>query len=275
MKKNYIALLMAAVIMGSTFPIQKLGLINISPLQYIIFRFGIASLISFFIFGYGKFLESFFLGLVLSFSYITQIIGLTYTTSSKSGFIVSQYVVLVPIFSYFLEREKISKNQLISFLLSIVGSYLLTGGIAGFNFGDMLMFLCAIGFSLHIVLITKFSKVVEEKKLLFFQFFTVTIISVFLSFVFKIKYVFNFTSLNSILYVGTIGTVLVIFLQLKYQKKVGSNLTVLLFLAQPIVSSFLSILILHEEFTIIQVFGAFLLMLAVVISTLKLSQKNV
>ena len=270
MKKNYMALLIAAIVMGSTFPIQKLGLVSINPLQYIIFRFGIATLISFFIFGYGNFLESFFLGLILAFSYITQIIGLTYTTSSKSGFIVSQYVVLVPVFSYFLEKERISKNQLISFLLSIVGSYLLTGGISDFNFGDVLMFLCAIGFSLHIVLITKFSKIIHEKDLLFFQFFTVTVISVFLSFLFKVKYVFNFVFLSSVLYVGTIGTVLVVFLQLKFQKKVGSNLTVLLFLAQPIVSSFLSMIILHESFEKTQILGAFLLILAVIFSSIKL-----
>ncbi|KLO24374.1 DMT family transporter [Marinitoga sp. 1155] len=266
MKKSIIYILLAAVLMGSTFPIQKIGLANTNPLIYVTLRFSIATIISFFIFKRGKFFYSFILGLVLSIGYISQIIGIKYTTATKAGFITSQYIILIPLFSYLIDKEKINKYQGLGFLFSIIGSYLLSGGINGFNLGDFLMILCAISFALHIVLITKFSKKIHEKDLLTFQFLTVTIISFFTMLFFKIDFKISMFSFLTILYSAIIGSIIVIFLQLKYQKKIGSNLTAILFLVQPIFSAFLSFFILKEQITLNQFAGSVILLFSILIS---------
>ncbi|WGS64935.1 DMT family transporter [Marinitoga aeolica] len=273
MKKSIIYILLASILMGSTFPIQKIGLLNVDPLTYIFLRFLIATFLSFLIFKKNDIFHSFILGLVLSVGYISQIIGIKYTTASKSGFIVSQYIIFIPIFSYIIEKEKITKYQSVGFLFSIIGSYLLSGGISGFNFGDLLMFICAISFALHIVLITKFSKIVDEKHLLSFQFLTVTVISFIALLIFKKSIYVTPVSFLTIFYTAIVGSIIVIYLQLKYQKNIGSNLTAILFLSQPIFSALLSFILLKESFTFKQIIGSSILLFGIIISNFS-NKKN-
>ncbi|NUU96572.1 hypothetical protein XO10_10050 [Marinitoga sp. 1135] len=275
MKKSIFYIILAALLMGSTFPIQKLGLNNINPLAYTTLRFFIAFIFSSIIFKFGNFFYSSILGIVLSIGYISQIVGIKYTTATKAGFITSQYIIFIPIFAYLINREKINKFQIIGLTFSIVGSYLLSGGINGFNIGDMLMIICAISFALHIVLITNFSQKVEEKSLLTFQFLTVTIISGIFSLIFKASYNINAISLLTIFYSAIIGSIIVIFLQLKHQKNIGSNLTAILFLTQPIFSALLSFIILKETLNATQFLGAIILILSILIANSKyIFQKN-
>lgn len=275
MNKSIINILLASILMGSTFPIQKLGLSNVNPLTYVFLRFLISTLISFFIFKKGNFFYSFILGIVLSIGYITQIIGLKYTTAVKAGFITSQYIIFIPFFSYIIEKEKINKYQGFGFMFSIIGSYFLSGGINNFNIGDLLMIICALSFALHIVLITKFSKKINEKDLLTYQFLTVTIIS-YIATIFFGEYIsINILSFLTIIYVAIVGSIIVIYLQLKYQKHIGSNLTAILFLSQPIFSAFLSIILLEETFNLTQILGAGILLFSLIVSNLNKNYKKI
>ncbi|KAF2956289.1 EamA family transporter [Marinitoga sp. 38H-ov] len=111
------------------------------------------------------------------------------------------------------------------------------------------MIICAISFSLYIVLITKFSKKIKEIDLLTFHFFTVAVIGMIFSFLFKINIYITTFSFFTIIYSEIVGSIIVRYLQLKHQKNVGNNLIALIFLVQPISSSMLSKVILNEIFT--------------------------
>lgn len=261
-------LLLATLIWGTTFPFQKMVLSGVSPFTYNAVRFGIATTVSFFLFGKGNFLKGSLLGLVLSIGYITQIWGLTITEASKSGFIVSLYTVFVPLFSYLIDRERITKIQLLAFSLAMVGSYLLSGGIKGFNFGDFLMLVCAISFGLHVVLITKFSRNEEARNLLFYQFLTVTMVNVILGF--KGNWLLPFKTYMVATYSALFATLFGIYIQLRYQKLIGSNASALIFLAQPITSTFLSYLLLKEIFSPSQILGALIMLAAFLLSSMSL-----
>jgi len=261
-------LLLATLIWGTTFPFQKMVLSGVSPFIYNAVRFGIATIVSFFLFGKGNFLKGSLLGLVLSIGYITQIRGLTITEASKSGFIASLYTVFVPFFSYLIDKERITKTQLLAFSLAMVGSYLLSGGIKGFNFGDFLMFICAVSFGLHVVLITKFSRNEEARNLLFYQFLTVTMVNVV--FGFKGNWLLPLKTCMVAIYSALFATLFGIYIQLKYQKLIGSNASALIFLAQPITSTFLSYLLLKEIFSPSQVLGALIMLAAFLLSSMSL-----
>ena len=261
-------LFLATLIWGTTFPFQKMVLSGVSPFTYNAVRFGIATTVSFFLFGKGNFLKGSLLGLVLSIGYITQIWGLTITEASKSGFIVSLYTVFVPLFSYLIDRERITKIQLLAFSLAMVGSYLLSGGIKGFNFGDFLMLVCAISFGLHVVLITKFSRNEEARNLLFYQFLTVTMVNVILGF--KGNWLLPFKTYMVATYSALFATLFGIYIQLRYQKLIGSNASALIFLAQPITSTFLSYLLLKEIFSPSQILGALIMLAAFLLSSMSL-----
>lgn len=83
----------------------------------------------------GNFRYGAILGVVLGVAYTAQTWGLTLTTSTKSGFITSLYIVFVPIFAYFIEKEVPTPFQIVSFLVGSLGLYMISGRIEGLNLG--------------------------------------------------------------------------------------------------------------------------------------------
>jgi len=237
---------------GSTFPLQKLVVSDVSPFVYNAVRFGSAALLSLWIFGPGRFKRGFLLGLVLCWAYIFQIWGLRFTSAAKSGFIVSSFVFFVPIFSFLLEGERLRKMHLLSFALGFFGIYLLTGGMESFSSGDLFQLICAVLFALHVVLITRFSKVEREKDMMFWQFLVVAMIN----FVFGAgSFHLPVDALAVGLYSGVFATAFGILWQMRYQKEVGSNTTALVYMTQPFISLVLSILLLGEKMSVLQFVG--------------------
>lgn len=104
--------------------------------------------------------------------------GLSYTSASKSGFITALYIVLVPIIGLFL-KKKVNPLVWAAVVLSCIGMYMLcvTEGFTQINKGDLITMLCALFFSIQILLVDYFVKILDPVKLSCVQFFTVGIIS--------------------------------------------------------------------------------------------------
>lgn len=158
-----ISLLVVAMMWGSTFLIVQHAVRVLPPMAFNSVRFlGAALLLAFIITVFyrsqwrrisGKMLlHACLLGLFLFIGYAFQTAGLLYTTTSNTGFITGLSVVLVPFISYALLKHAISRFTWISALLAAAGLYLLTftGSGMHLNQGDLLVFVCAIGFALHI-----------------------------------------------------------------------------------------------------------------------------
>ena len=101
-------------------------------------------------------------------------------TEARSAFITALYVILVPIFSVVINK-KISPFVLLAVLIAVVGVYMLcfSKGISGVYFADLLVFVCAICFALHIICIDKYVGLVGGIRLSVMQF----IVCGFISFV--------------------------------------------------------------------------------------------
>ena len=87
-----------------------------------------------------------------------QQIGLAHTTVGKAGFITALYVVIVPLLGLFV-KKKVPKVVWFCVVLSVVGLYLLcmTEGSFTLAYGDFLVFICAVMYSVHILIIDYFS----------------------------------------------------------------------------------------------------------------------
>jgi len=266
-RRAFFFLLLATVIWGSSFPIQKLIIGDVSPTNYIAFRFAIAAIFSYVFWGKGNWKYGSLLGVILALGYLTQTVGLKYTTASKNGFFTSLYVVLVPVVSWILEKEKLHINQAVGLTMAGVGSYLLSGGVKGFNFGDFLSLLCAVAFAFHVVLITIFSKKAKEEDLLTPQ-FTITSVANAI-FGLGTSWYLSVGAIMSALYNAALSTVFGIWVQVKYQKHVGSNTTAIIFVGEPIFAALFSWIILHETLSPMQFLGATLMVGAIIISGVK------
>lgn len=264
MFKAFSSLLLITIVWGSTFPLHKAVLTDIQTLPYLFIRFSIATILSFVIWRKHSVKYGVILGVVLGFAHLLQTYGINFTDASKSSFITSLYIPFTPLISFLIEKEKPNLIQWLCFPLSLLGSYMLFGGLSGFNFGDFLTFIGALLFALHIVLITKFSRKNEESSLLAFQFLTASIIYLPLSF--NSNWNLGYPIWIAALYTSIFATILVTFLQLKYQKIVGSNSTVLIFIGEPVFASLFSFVFLHESFSTLQILGA-IIMIGVIILT--------
>ncbi len=263
--KAVMLLLAVTLIWGTTFPVQKLVLTDISPFVFNSVRFWLAAFFSFFMTKKHSLKYGLILGLIMGIAYLTQTWGITITTASKSGFITSIYIVIVPLFSYIVEKERVTGYQKIGFPLSLLGLYLLAGGIDGFNLGDFLNLICALCFALHIVLITKFSKSADGKSMIFYQFIAAAAVNTLFSF--GGNWNLGISAWGVVIYLAIFPSVLAVLIQLKYQKKVGSNTSSLIFLGEPVFSMLFAFLILSERLTAEQFIGVGVLLASILLAS--------
>ena len=115
-------------------------------------------------------------GIALFVASTLQQIGIQYTTVGKAGFITALYIVLVPVCGFFL-RKRVQPKVWLAVLIAVAGLYLLcmTDGSFSLQKGDFLVLACALGFTVHILVIDHFSPLVSGIKMSCIQFFTCSI----------------------------------------------------------------------------------------------------
>lgn len=88
--------------------------------------------------------KSFWPGVFFAGTIITQTWGLKYTTATKSGFITTLYVVMVPLLESFLGKQRLPGGIWACVLVSLFGTGLIVNvGFGDINKGDLLTLLCA------------------------------------------------------------------------------------------------------------------------------------
>lgn len=139
--------------------------------------------------------------------------------AGKSGFITALYIVLVPIAGIFL-KKKAGINIWISVAIATVGMYLLcVKSGARIYSADIILFLCAIGFTAHILIIDKFSPFVNGVKLSALQFLVAGILGLIFMFIFeKPTFTAILNDMGPILYAGLLSSGVAYTLQIVAQK---------------------------------------------------------
>lgn len=239
MKTSEAILIGITAIWGFTFPAMKISLDYVSPILFLAYRFGIASLLMLVLFRSKvlkreTFREGFILGLTLFFGHGFQIVGLKYTTASNSAFITSLYVVFTPFIAYFFLGDRVGWRDVLSLVLAMGGLFLISGASLHFNYGDLLTALCALSFAFQIVLVQKFGDR-DYLSLAFWQ--------IFWNFVFSLTYAAVGEGLTlpgsvyawgGILYTGIFATVVAFTLQVKYQRHTKAHRAALIYSAEPV-----------------------------------------
>lgn len=98
-------------------------------------------------------------GIALFASYLTQTLGLVTVGAGKAAFITGMYVVIVPIASQAILRSTPDRQSIIGVALATIGLGLMSLKLPlEIAPGDFLVFLCAIGFAAHILLLARYSR---------------------------------------------------------------------------------------------------------------------
>ena len=154
----------AAAIWGATFFIVKDALGGIDPVAMVAYRFLLAGVIMLglvVITGRSVFKDlkqGAGLALILWLLYISQTIGLKYTTASNSGFITGLFVIFVPIIIRTWFRGRPTIMEWLATIVALGGLGLLTGGLTEINAGDLLTLAAAVTYALHLLYSDKYIK---------------------------------------------------------------------------------------------------------------------
>ncbi len=116
-------------------------------------------------------------GLALFVAASLQQVGIVHTTAGKAGFITTLYIILVPLFGYFLHK-RVRSLVWMGVALAVVGLYLLTIK-EGFTIqnGDLIVLIGAIFWALHILIIDHFAPMVDGLTMSLIQFLVTGLLS--------------------------------------------------------------------------------------------------
>lgn len=274
---SVIGLVLVTVIWGGGFVAADIALVSFSPLQIMVMRFFIASIL----FGLLAFkslrninkkemIWGASLGVALFIGFIFQTIGLKYTTPSKNAFITALNVVIVPFIAYFVLKKKLTKMKLFCAILSVVGVGILsvTSNFT-IDLGDFLTLICAFGFALQIFLTSEAVKASRVSVLNFIQMLTAFLYS-FIGLIFsgEIKINFTNTGLMSIFYLGLVSTGICYMLQTFCQKHVDESKAAVILSMEAVFGTIFSMIILGEILTFRMIIGSLVILAAVVLANI-------
>jgi drug/metabolite transporter (DMT)-like permease len=278
-------LLLAAIVWGFAFVAQKVGMDSIGPMAYngIRFLLGSASLLPVIWFFNKKnkihpspkktiniWLAGLVSGVVLFIAASIQQIGIVYTTAGNAGFITTLYVILVPVFGLFL-KQKVNIQTWIAAVIALIGLYFLSvsEGLT-IVIGDALVFGSAFFWAAQVLLASYYAPKVNIIKLAAIQFAITGILSLLISFFTETYGLQNiYDAAIPILYGGILSVGLAFTLQLIGQKNVIPSHAAIILSTESLFAAIGGWLILNEQLTSIEIFGATLMLLGVILSQLK------
>ncbi|MDO4619393.1 MAG: DMT family transporter [Lachnospiraceae bacterium] len=200
-----------------------------------------------------------------------QQIGIAYTTTAKAGFITTLYVVLVPILSIVIGQRP-APSIWISVVIGTAGLYLLCmtpGNAGGINRGDLIMLLCAVLFSVQILLVNHYSSFLDGVRLSFLQSLTCAVIATFLMLVMEKPALSDIrAALPALLYAGVMSSGVGYTLQIIGQKGLDPTIASLVMCLECVFSAVGGWMLLGQRLSARELGGCALMFTAILISIL-------
>lgn len=207
-----------------------------------------------------------------------QQFGLREASEGKAAFVTALYIVLVPILGLFLHRRATILNWL-GVALAAVGLYLLCAmGETGFGISDILLLLCALMFSVQIMLVDRFSPKVDGVRLSCIQFLVVGILNLPLMFLLETpSWAGVQNHLGELLYLGLLSSGVAYTLQIIAQKDTDPTTASLLMSLESVFGALAGWLLAGHAMGGYEILGCVLMFAAIVLAQLpapKRREKN-
>jgi drug/metabolite transporter (DMT)-like permease len=177
-------LISLTAIWGSTFFLIRNVVVQMSPADFLAVRFTVAAVAVMAVFwrpvlalrkreiqvGIG-------LGIAYAVAQLMQTVGLAHTEATRSGFITGTYVVLTPVLTALLLRERILRSTWFAVLLATAGLAMLSLNGFGFGFGETVTLIAALFYALHIVGLGRYSSPASAAGLSVVQLVVIAVVS--------------------------------------------------------------------------------------------------
>ena len=208
-------------------------------------------------------------GIALAAASSLQQIGLIYTSAGKAGFITAMYILIVPVMGIFIGKKAGMKTW-IGVALAAAGMYFLCI-TDGFHIarGDFFVFLCAVIFSVHILLIDYFSPKTDGVALSCIQFFVCGILCAVPMLISERPKIAEIAGAwMPLAYAGVLSCGVGYTLQIVAQKNTDPTVASLILSLESVFSVLTGWVILGEKLSGRELFGCVLVFIAVILAQL-------
>ncbi len=191
--------------------------------------------------------------------------------AGKSGFITALYIILVPIFGIFL-KKKVPASVWISIVVAVVGMYLLCiKDSFSISLPDLLILLCALSFTFHILTVDGFSANSNGLKFSVVQMFVCGVISTAAMFIFETPTIENIMKAGiPLLYAGILSSGIAYTLQILGQKDTNPALASVIMSLESVFAALTGALF-GERMSQREILGSVIMFTAVLLAQIDLS----
>ncbi len=209
-------------------------------------------------------------GILLFIGSAFQQAGMVYTTAGNAGFITSLYVVLIPIILFMFWSEKPHWLFIVAVALAMVGAFLLsTGGKFAIQLGDILEVIGAFFWAAHVIVLGKYASKYESMSFSVGQLSVCGALNFGVGVFVEPMPAFDSNLLFAIAYTALLSLGLCYTLQIWAQKHTPPADAALILSLESVFAVISGWLLLDERLAPVQIFGAFLIFAAVVLSQFK------
>ena len=273
--KSELAILGVTIVWGATFVIVKSALADVSTLLFLTLRFLLASAVLALVYRgslrrdrmASSAKPGLLAGLFLAAAYLLQTAGLLYTTASKSAFLTSLCVILVPLLGVIVYQVVPRNGELIAIALAMIGMWLLTAPETGANWnrGDLLTVGAALAFAAHILVLGRFAPQSGFTGISLWQIFTAAaLFTASVGWLEPVRFRPSARSIGAIIFTGLVCTAVAFTVQAWAQQHTTPTRIALIFAGEPVAAAATAYFAEGEIFSARAGVGAFLILAGII-----------
>lgn len=282
-----IALLIVAILWGSSLTVVKRASDVFNPNFILALRFTIAAIILAIIFhkrlakaSRSDIKNGLIVGIFLFLAYSSQTLGVTFADPGRSGFLSASYCVIVPFLSWIVFKERPDKFNIAAAILCIIGIFFIS--MSGNDpetahdlawLGDLLALLSGFLFAAHIVAVSALTEDRDPFVMTILQFVMAAILSWITTFLLEDNsgLVFEKTATLEVLYLAVMCTALALLLQNLGQKYTEPSTAAIILGFESVFGILIPVMLGMEKLTTYSVIGFVFVFMAIIVSETKLS----
>lgn len=273
--------IIAGVLWGTSFPAIKIGLNYVNPYEFVFLRFLLASALMFLIMLSTKKLTYpikqkkllLFLGVTNGVAYLLQYIGMNWTSAAEAALFVNLSAVWVALLSPKLQGETLGRRKILGVLAAVTGVVFVTTNLnfsmssRGQLIGDLLVIASGVVWAFFII---------YNKTLVMTNKGVLQSLTWILPLTLLPMLPFVFSSVDQIpalpvqawlviIYTAVVCWIIPYYLWLEGLKHISASTSTILLLTEILIATAISFILLNEILTIVMVFGALLIIIAIVL----------
>lgn len=215
-------------------------------------------------------------GVILCIASNLQQFGIMEASVGKSGFFTALYIVMIPVIGIFIGKRPGIKLWF-CVALAVVGMYLLCMKDGSFTIerADIMLLLCALAFSFHILVVDYFSPKVDGVKMSCIQFFVCGVLSAVGMLFTETPDISNIQAAwLPLLYAGLLSCGVGYTLQIVGQKGINPVIASLILSLESVISALAGWVILGQVLSPKEILGCVLMFVAIIITQIPIGNKK-